>query len=79
MERKNIEIQHQMGQRQLETLTVQNKALQTSINEATAKKESLERDLSTQQEILRQFESSKKDYINKLKHELETVDERQAT
>ena len=76
METKNIEIQHQMAQRQLESTNAQVKKFQTQINEAVAKKENLERELTTQKEIMTQFEQSKKDYIDKLKMELETVDER---
>lgn len=76
METKNIEIQHQMAERQLETTNAQVKKFQTSINEAVARKENLERELATQKEIMTQFEHSKRDYIDKLKHELETVDER---
>lgn len=74
METKNIEIQYQMAQRQLETTNAQVKKFQTNINEAVARKENLERELSTQKEIMTQFENSKRDYIDKLKHELETVE-----
>ena len=46
------------------------------MNEAIAKAENLDRELSTQKEIMKQFEESKKIYITKLKRELETVEER---
>ena len=46
------------------------------MNEATAKEESAARELSTQKEIMKQFEASKKEYIEKLKKELSTVEER---
>ena len=46
------------------------------LNEATAKEESAARELSTQKEIMKQFEASKKEHINKLKKELDTVEER---
>lgn len=38
--------------------------------------ENFERELNTQREILKQFEASKKEYVTKLKRELETVEER---
>ena len=41
-----------------------------------AKSENLDRELSTQKEIMKQFETSKKDYINRLKRELDTVEEK---
>ena len=50
--------------------------MQTQINESTAKREGLERDLATQKEIMKNFEASRKDYIGKLKHDLESGDEK---
>lgn len=41
-----------------------------------AKNEVLDRELSTQKEIMKQFEISKKEYIAKLKGELDTVESR---
>ena len=41
-----------------------------------AKSENVERELNTQKEIMKQFEMSKKDYINKLKRELDTIEDR---
>lgn len=41
-----------------------------------AKSENTDRELSTQKEIMKQFESSKKDYINRLKRELDTVEDK---
>ena len=57
-------------------VTAQNKKFQDQLNEATAKEESAARELSTQKEIMKQFEASKKEYIEKLKKELSTVEER---
>ena len=41
-----------------------------------AKSENVERELNTQKEIMKQFEASKKDYINKLKRELDTIEDK---
>lgn len=57
-------------------LQAQNKKFQDQLNEATAQRESAARELSTQKEIMKQFEASKKEYIGKLKRELDTVEER---
>lgn len=46
------------------------------VNEAMSKSETLDRELNTQKEILKQMESSKKQHIEKLKVELNTADER---
>ena len=46
------------------------------MNEAIAKAENLDRELNTQKEILKQMEMTKKEYINKLKKELDTVETR---
>ena len=46
------------------------------MNEAIAKAENLDRELNTQKEILRQMEMTKKEYINKLKKELDTIEQR---
>jgi chromosome segregation ATPase len=66
----------QTVERQVEILSSQNKKFQTSINETSAKQENLERELNTQKEIMKQFEITKKEYIQKLKDELENVEER---
>lgn len=73
---KNAEIKLQTVTRQVEILASQNKKFQTTINETQAKHENIERELNTQKEILKQFEMSKKEYISRLKRELETVEER---
>lgn len=39
-----------------------------------AKSENLDRELSTQKEILKQMENTKKEYIEKLKKELSTIE-----
>lgn len=57
-------------------LTEQNQKFQDTLNETLAKNEVLERDLNTQLEIMKQFEISKKEYVGKLKHELDTVESR---
>lgn len=41
-----------------------------------AKQELLERDLNTSKEVMKQFEASKKEYVGRLKKELDTVEER---
>ena len=46
------------------------------MNESIAKAENLDRELNTQKEILRQMEMTKKEYINKLKKELDTIEQR---
>lgn len=49
---------------------------QHQVNEAIAKAENLDRELNTQKEILRQMEMTKKEYISKLKKELDTIEQR---
>ncbi len=46
------------------------------MNEAIAKAEGLDRELATQKEILKQMELTKKEYIDKLKEELEVIEKR---
>ena len=46
------------------------------MNELLAKNEVLDRDLTTSKEIMKQFEQSKKEYVAKLKNELDTVESR---
>ena len=46
------------------------------MNELLAKNEVLDRDLKTSKEIMKQFEQSKKEYVAKLKNELDTVESR---
>jgi len=46
------------------------------VNEAIAKAENLDRELSTQKEILKQMELTKKEYIEKLKQELDIIEKR---
>ena len=41
-----------------------------------AKNEVLDREVNTQKEIMKQFEQSKKEYVAKLKNELDTVESR---
>ena len=61
---KNAEIKYQAINRQVEVLNAQNKKFQETINETTAQQESSARELATQKEIMKQFEASKKEYIN---------------
>ena len=49
---------------------------QHQVNESIAKAENLDRELSTQKEILRQMEATKKEYIEKLKKELDLIEKR---
>ena len=46
------------------------------MNEAIARAENLDRELNTQKEILKQMEMTKKEYIEKLKKELDTIEVR---
>lgn len=46
------------------------------MNESLAKAENLERELNTQKEIMKQIESTKKEYIDRLKRELDTIENR---
>ena len=46
------------------------------MNESLSKAENLDRELNTQKEIMRQLESSKKEYIDKLKRELDSIEEK---
>jgi hypothetical protein len=71
---KNGEIQIASVNRQVEILTNQNKKYQNLTNEAVAKNENNERELATQKEIMKQFETSKKEYIAKLRRDIETID-----
>lgn len=57
-------------------LTSQNRNYQDTINDALAKADNATRELITQKEILKQYEQSKKEIIKKMRHELDTVEER---
>ena len=54
----------------------QNKKLQDSINESEAKQGSLERELDTQKEIMKNLERTKNERIEKLKRDLDNVEEK---
>ena len=45
-------------------------------NKAKAKTEQLSRELKTQHEIMKKFDATKREHINKLKRDLDTVEER---
>jgi|APCry1669189034_1035192.scaffolds.fasta_scaffold329636_1 hypothetical protein len=62
--------------KQNEVLTEQNTRLQDQLNEALASQENLERDVNTQKEIMKQMESNRKEYIQKLKSDLLSVESR---
>jgi predicted Holliday junction resolvase-like endonuclease len=73
---KNVEIKLQTTLKQNEVLTEQNTRLQDQLNEALASQENLERDVNTQKEIMKQMESNRKEYIQKLKSDLLSVESR---
>ena len=73
---KNTEIKLNTANRQIQALTEQNTKFQHQVNEAIAKAENLDRELSTQKEILKQMELTKKEYIEKLKKELDLIEVR---
>ena len=73
---KNHEIKNSTLSRQIQILTEQNKKFQHEVNEAIAKAEGLDRELHTQKEILKQMELTKKEYIDKLKDELQMIEKR---
>lgn len=71
-----MEIKLQNTERQLEITMGQNERFQEQVNDSMAKADNAERDLRTQKEILKQYEQSKKTLIQRLRHELDTVEER---
>ena len=73
---KNGEIKLNTANRQIQALTEQNVKFQHQVNEAIARAENLDRELSTQKEILKQMELTKKEYIEKLKKELDLIEVR---
>lgn len=76
LESKNIEIRYRNAQKQIEVITTQNRKFQDTINDALAKADNANRELITQKEILKQYEQSKKEIVKKMRHELDTVEER---
>ena len=46
------------------------------MNESLSKAENLDRELNTQKEIMRQMENTKKEYIERLKKELDSIEGR---
>ena len=73
---KNTEIKLASANRQIQILQEQNLKFQHQVNESIAKSENLDRELSTQKEILKQMELTKKEYIARLKKELDTIEVR---
>ena len=57
-------------------LTEQVNKMQDTLNEAHTNEENLDRELNTQREIMAQMEQTKKDYIDRLKKELDAIDAR---
>lgn len=57
-------------------LSEQNLKLQHQVNEQMSKSENLDRELNTQKEVTRQLEITKREYIEKLKKEIETYEAR---
>jgi predicted RNase H-like nuclease (RuvC/YqgF family) len=76
LQTKNAEIKLQTLAKANEVLGESNTRLQDNLNEALSKCENLEREINTQKEIMKQMDNSRKDYIQKLKRELETVESR---
>jgi D-mannonate dehydratase len=52
--------------------------LQHALNEQMAKSENLDRELNTQKEIMKQNETTRKEYIEKLKKELNSIERKHA-
>lgn len=73
---KSTEIKLISSSRQIQLLQEQSVKFQHQINESLSKAEGLDRELTTQKEIMRQVDMSKKEYIDKLKKELETVEQK---
>ena len=71
---KNTEIKLNSANRQIQILQEQNLKFQHQVNEAVARAENLDRELNTQKEILKQMEMTKKEYIQRLKKELDTIE-----
>ena len=76
MATQNIKIKYDTTTTANTNLTEHNKKLQEDLNNALANQENLEREVNTQKEIMKQMEVNRKEYIQKLKKELETVEER---
>ena len=73
---KTTEVKLNTANRQIQALNEQNVKFQHMVNEAVARAENLDRELSTQKEILKQMELTKKEYIDKLKKELDIIEKR---
>ncbi len=73
---KSNEIKLNTANRQIQLLQEQTIKYQHQVNESLSKAENLDRELSTQKEIMRQMEASKREYIEKLKRELDSVEDK---
>ena len=73
---KNTEIKLNSCQRQVQILQEQTLKYQQQVNGAIATSETLDRELNTQKEILKQVEKTKDEYIAKLKGDLSTIEDR---
>lgn len=76
LESKNIEIRLKNADKQIEIMSAQNKKYQDTINDALARADNYNRELLTQKEILKQYEHSKKEIVQRLRNELDTVEVR---
>ena len=73
---KDAELMKDKLEKQVEVLSEQNQSYLNLANKAKAKTEQLTRELKTQHEIMKKFDATKKEQINKLKRDLDTVEER---
>lgn len=73
---KNVEIKLTTVERQVTMLEEQIIKMQNEVNEAKAGAENLDRELNTEREIRKQIEITKKEYIDRLKRELDHIEER---
>lgn len=75
LEGKSAEIKLTTCTKQIEMLNEQSLKFQNQLNETTTKAETFERELQTLREIMKQQEQQKKEYISKLKRELDMVEQ----
>lgn len=73
---KNAEIKNSTSARQISLLQEQALKYQHQVNDSLSKAESLDRELNTQKEIMSQLEQTKKEYIDRLKRELDSIESR---
>ena len=73
---KNTEIKLNSAQRQIQILQEQSLKYSQQTNDAIARAETLDRELNTQKEIMKEVEKTKNEHIAKLKIELGTIESR---